>query len=319
MADATWTYAMNDATMDLTSATTQAQSTLYKLKTYILTAGWTVVSSSNSVSQGASDYWTTAAGLVRGATTGTARSWILLASPVGLVAGADGSYTGAQSQMWMVIDYVGASIYSANIGFYSLLPTGGSISAIPTTTAGHFITSATGLYTTTYTTAKINFAYTSTGGWYFMTTQPGNASVITFVCCLPLADPAVYGAITYPYAIITSFTLPATSPLISNIFTAIAGSTLWNTDGTIDASLPVATYTPVSNWASSTDINGNIPTIPFYVTNTGASKAIVGRIPDFAYTCATSMPSGFVVPGTGTPTQSSIVNMLFPSNVSIIS
>lgn len=105
----------------------------------IKNAGWTVVQSCDGVNISAvDDLWTSLSSIVRPTVTGGARSWQVYKSPEGIVAGLDGTYTGDQSRLWLVMDNYFYSVNDptrVNVKLCTGLPTGGSLTVSPSFTS----------------------------------------------------------------------------------------------------------------------------------------------------------------------------------------
>jgi hypothetical protein len=131
------TFSMNNLPSDQTTLAKQAQSALLFFKNSMVNlAGWSVVYSSNGTTASAADNCTALANFIPN-TSGSARTHITFESPVGCVAGLDGSWTGTQSKQWLTLDFMSNS--SANYYYFALclhrtLPTGGSTTARQTST-----------------------------------------------------------------------------------------------------------------------------------------------------------------------------------------
>lgn len=134
-----------------TTALEQSQSMLYALKDWLVSLGWTVDCSSDSVSasgpSGGTDYWSSGANLVWAA-SGTAHSWIWLRSP--------NNFPTTGRNYWLLIDCNNASNHFATFSFASGVPTG-SVGA----GAGNFNIQYSGTATNANAFAAQQFRHTS--------------------------------------------------------------------------------------------------------------------------------------------------------------
>ena len=308
---APWTtFNMNVWPANQSTAAAQGQSILYFLKTSLVSVGWTVVSSSNSSSfasggtSTANDLWTSYSTLIWGASQSSSRSWILLASPVGFVAGPNGSYLGAQSQMYFCIDCVssggndGYYNYQFNLNYYSTLPTGGSVSQTPT--GGNRQQMSTSYVNYTYPQAQLGIVYTvilsfaamSNGGFYMTIAEPGTGVLSTVIHFLPLVNVYNYGSLPYPYAAIGGFYYAwgQGNLIFSYMFDSGYNGyiTGWNYDGTPGAPrcMYLNSYNGIMPGSGTTvqgDINGNVFLLPGYIYNnvSGGYGGMIGQLPDF--------------------------------------
>lgn len=159
----TWNFdGLNTIPSDQTTLANQCSSCWWDFVTLITAAGdgaWTIESSSGWGSFGALTW----------ATGTNTHSWICLKSPVGIVAGNDGSYLGDQSCIWLTIDlnYATASA-TVKTKFHRTVPTGGTSTAAPTSTYQLSWYADTQFLRTTYAgTARWNFQRTNKGNFIF--------------------------------------------------------------------------------------------------------------------------------------------------------
>ena len=288
-----------------------------------MTAGWTVVSSCNSYSVSNSDLWTSSGAIIWNyGNTSYPRSWCLLASPVGFVAGPNGSYLGAQSQMYFCIDansndgsqYNNYAWY-LNVAWYSTLPTGGTTTTIPT--GGNMqalvlspTSSQAGLiYRTSVTTYiySLHFAYTSNGGWWASISAAGTAIMCTFMYFLPLVDVSEYNGLPYPYAAIGgySYNWSQSGLRFSSCFDSAVNPYVkgWNYDGTSGIPRCMSLSSGNTFAGSSTnvtgDFNGKNIVTPAYIYNYVPGKiSLIGQIPDFYEWFPITRANGCVFPAT---------------------
>ena len=205
--DKNWSFQLNTEPTDQTTLQKQCQSWFIQLKTFLITAGWSVESSSDGTTYSATtDLWGTDLTKINWNTNTSARSWILLKSPVGIVAGINGTYLGDQSRVWLLLDCHGGSVTDYNkwsVYFHREKPTNGtpSITTIPTSTNGITLTSNTIFLRTTRTNVRWQFAYTSTGNFYALVTLNGLMIMHTALIVYPVSELGKFQGKDYPYGI----------------------------------------------------------------------------------------------------------------------
>ncbi len=118
-----WTNYQNQVPADQSTLEKQAQSILWAVKDKLVTAGWTVTQSSDSVTADGTDNWTTSANLVWG--TG-AHSWVVLKSPNNFPSTGENTY--------FAIDLANANKYQVSLRLATADWTGGTTSSIGTGT-----------------------------------------------------------------------------------------------------------------------------------------------------------------------------------------
>ena len=324
--DKIWTFTqLNQLPADQTTLLNQCRSFLYFLKTNLLAIGWTVVSSSDSSTQGASDKWTSAAALTWNSSA-AARSWILLASPSNIVV----NQANAAAQVYLCIECVSASNSSFyNLTFYSTAPTGGTVAAIPTGGgAQSILTTGAAYINPTLTSSRFHFASTANGGWYAGITEISTSIMSTLLGFIDLADIQLFGANPHPFAIVGfSYYNLAIANMTYNVFDSVAntqGVKCFNYDGSagIPRAMiwcnPASFVMPGSNTLWTGDINGNVLDSNIYIYNASAGKvSSIGRIPDFRATGASSLINSSV-DNAVTPAFTFINQLLIPSNTTIL-
>jgi hypothetical protein len=201
----TWTIAFDTVPTDQTSLTLQCASFLTQFKDFLVSVGWSVEQSCDSTQYGAADYWTSLSALVW-ASSGV-HSWIVLKSPVGLVAGANGSYAGDQSRLWLSIDLLvtSALTYTATFGLHRVQPTTGpaSTSVCPTSDTQFGWTNQQFLRSSLTATAKWHFEACSTGEFWAFTGYT-SAGYLSFAFGLYPVSDVEKNTVTnndYPYAV----------------------------------------------------------------------------------------------------------------------
>jgi hypothetical protein len=162
-----WTFGLNATPTDQANLVNQMASFCLQLKNFLVAGGWSVVQSCNTTSFATNgmDYWSTTADITFAATTSN-HSWVILKSPVGLVPGLDGSYTGDQSCLWFSIDcnYVNTAA-QAKFYVHRANPTIGTAATnlCPTSTYQYGWAAQQFLRTTFANTAIFHFRRTSQG------------------------------------------------------------------------------------------------------------------------------------------------------------
>jgi len=205
--DKTWSFQLNTEPTDQTTLQKQCQSWFIQLKTFLIGAGWTIDGCSNGTTYSANlDLWGTDLNNITWNTNSLARSWLLLKSPVGIVAGLNGSYLGDQSRVWLILDCHGSSTtdYSKwSVYFHRVKPSTGvaSITTIPTSTNGITLISNTIFVRTAITNTKWQFANTNNGSFYALITLNGLLIMHTALMVYPIADVGKYQGKDYPFAI----------------------------------------------------------------------------------------------------------------------
>lgn len=264
-----------------------------------------------------------------------ARSYILLKSPVGLVAGADGSYLGEQSKLLVCLEAVSGATneYSKiNLTMYlSAVPIEANSATIPTggisinTSGFQFINNA-------LTQARFNFSRTSEGGIIAAIGTKTTGKMTSLLYILPLVDVQAYGLEDYPYAaVLGGFYWDAVANMSApQVFDQVGNNSgdivLFSHDGTVGIpremhlySLSTGTKEPGTGTSDTGDINGNILNWPIYIYNAAVGHcAMVGRLPDIYGIVSTGIPNGAVIPATGTITHSLINQILLPADVAFV-
>jgi hypothetical protein len=327
-----WTFLNNIDPQFNTSLTDQQKSFFLAIRDILKVAGWTAISSSNGVAYSpSSDQLTTPGNLVYANSQAANRSWVLLKSPIGFVAGPDGSYLGEQSRMFIVLEcysiavIMGFSISSAfNVNFYAAVGAGAAVNAIPAggiSSIGQFSTN-TRLLHDANTPQKYYFGYTDKGGVYAACKQVDTGIITAFFYVLPLANVGKYGLIDYPYAAICGcMAYSATGNLAGDLFDKYSGATMFNHNGSAGApraimpqSVLAPTYTIGAG--ATADINGDVIRSNIRIFNSVSGIADVGDVPDF-YLTGNNNGYGVTTPISGAIEHTSAGRLFIPNNITI--
>lgn len=130
-----WVFSENQVPSSVADLQSQNRAILLQLISFLVANGWSNYRGCNSTTVTAGDSWqNTPANLVWN-TSGNAHSWQILESPTGLIPGANGTYTGTQSKMWLGIELLSSSstiYYLFALHLWNSAPSGGSTTAVPT-------------------------------------------------------------------------------------------------------------------------------------------------------------------------------------------
>lgn len=157
-----WIFSRNVTPTDQSTVQQQSRSFLQQLKEFaVSSAGWTVSQSCDSTQVQSSDTWVGLSNIVNAASG--AHSWIVLKSPESIVAGANGSYAGDQSRVWLVIDCNNANPYIASFSLHRVAPTSGTTSAAPTSANALAFSATQFMRSSGVANAAFHFAACTTG------------------------------------------------------------------------------------------------------------------------------------------------------------
>jgi hypothetical protein len=176
--------------------------------------GWTVISSSDATTFGTTDLWAGNPAKLIWNTGTTARSHITLKSPEGLVAGLNGSYLGDQSRLWITINLAYATsgnFHQCGFVVHRVAPTGGSITALPTSADSIIYAAGTSLLYGSSANKNhmgvvkkgktVNGVVKGTGAFYAFNAEGGIGNITGALVLLPVVDPIkVSGGLDYPFA-----------------------------------------------------------------------------------------------------------------------
>jgi len=318
-----WIFGYNTPFTDQSSQLQQSRSAIFQWIALLTgSAGWTVVSSSNGTTSGNSNFIATLNDL-NWAASGN-HSWICLISPVGLVAGQNGSYTGTQSQIYLTIDLLTTSGSDLLVTFraHNVLPTGGTTSAAPTSTNQLSFINTQMFNNTFNSNGLLHFICTTKGAFLIFHGYPTQGFLHFYFGFFPISAVENNGSINYPYD--TAFIARGSnagnmftiSNLHGNMFT-------WWVDGT---------SVPSTGLVGMMDFNVAVlgsPTFPggdnftnkiysskcTFVTKTSGKIARIGDLSDIEM-CTSTVTQG-AVDGTAI-TQSFAGQFWLPSNVAIL-
>lgn len=347
----TWTFAYNQNPADQTSILAQSRSYLLALKNFLVaSAGWVVVQSCDSITVASSDLWgSDPTKLVYGRNGTNPTSWIVLKSPAGLVAGADGSYLGDQSRLWLCLSCgnnysngVNSFPFIGRAGFHRIAPTGGTTTAHPTSASEQVITGVNYTASTQfvreslYSTASFHFACTSQGNFLGMISYGSAGFVSGAIGILPVVSVQKHLATNQDYA----YAAGCFASWLDSGLGALSAAQLapnlslrgWAHDGTVSTNnaatgmhllcLGRADQANANDWIgtgfSSTGDSLNSQQLQgqLHLANSSAGRAAyIGRVPDI-YGSGAPTPQGSVDNG-ATPTQVYIGNLWLPTNVAI--
>ncbi len=295
----TWTRSTNQNPADQSSLQQQCRSFLMFLKTSLVSAGWTVSQSCDSTQVQSSDTWNALANLVNAASG--VHSWIVLKSPAGLVAGADGSYTGDQSRLWLSIDLNSANAYLAAILVHRVAPTGGTTSACPTSASQAGYSAQQFNRSTLAATAKFHFMTTDKGEFIALFGHSG-ANIIPFgMGIFPVTGVRKLASnLDYPYAVglhcgyLNSAKGCFDPSNAGYLFSDGFGIKSWSADGTTANLIGHAIGTAAGNqfigafFPSDGDSSTHLhPSSPVWILNNTSGKTfVIGTLADIEVTGA---------------------------------
>ena len=294
--NATWTFSDNQVPLCAnTTASDLERSFLVQLKEFLVNSGgWSVESSALSGTTSNSDLWGTSWSSLQGHYQGYTHSWITLKSPEGIVAGADGTGTGDQSRLWLVLDFAypqgnGYAIFTLHL----TAPTGGSVSTAPTSNTVVGYTSITQFMYGSYST-RFHFGVTGKG---FFRVLVSNAAVNMHTGLFLFPIMGVQATPVNDYAYATGFKLISQSNgfqnmSIHNVFNSLHG---WTNTGVSAYYYLDGHY--LSNYNSNRligssinnlgDIAGRLPSSDIFLYNSlGTHTFAIGKVADFAITGA---------------------------------
>lgn len=332
---------LSDGTVLLTGGTdTTTGSTLHNIQR--LTISSNTITGITATAQ--SDLWSDYSSICYNLAANP-RSYMVLTSPEGFVAGLDGSYTGDQSKMSVCIEAASDQAYNnykINLTLYAGIPSySASLTAIPTggqsiNLIGNQLTpviigqtvSTNGYQITpiTLTQSKFNFAFTQKGGFWSGIGGIGTGIFPSIMGVLDLADVQQIGANDYPHAVCAFQAFNNTANNFTySIFDSVlnsGGVKVYSPDGTsgtgramvlCNANTP--TVIPGYNTTYIGDVNGDILESAVYLYNATPNKvAMIGKIPDFKITNATLLTNGSVTPSLSNTTHTIINQVWVPSN-----
>jgi hypothetical protein len=322
----TWDTTYNVDPTSETDLTAQCRSYMMQLKDYLIaTAGWVMHESCDSVAVGGAgvDKWDSLTDIV--AATG-AHSWVVLKSPEGFCAGADGTYTGDQSRLWFCINMRYANYYQVEFTLHYVAPTGGTTTAAPTSTTQLTFPSQQFNGSILNTNTYFHFASTDEGGFLTMVTESGSGHVPFGLMLMNLVDPTEVNSTTfdYPYAVLATCVYSvsgvgafSTANLVSTTYSKVFGY-----DGTACVaklnSLAGGVSWLGSGWGATGDnINGEHKNAQVWITcETAGRYGVVGRLADM-FGSGMASPQGLVDHPT-LPTKVFVGNLYLPTDVVVL-
>ena len=282
----------------------RSQSQILLFKTSLESIGWVLTFSSNGTTASSADNVGTTAANINWNSSTAARTHMTFASPVGFCAGLDGSYAGAQSQIYLTLDCnasLGAVGYDRlSVILHKSLPTGGSTSAVPTSAGSQLIGAAQGQYTSnSIVSGHVHFAGISSGqqgngGFIFILTNSTVVGAESIFSLLPVINNVQIGGLDQPYnfACSLSFSTTANRVIDFTSTTFLLSMKTWNNDGTVGTGSGCISRAPDATCIGYGETNGGdvqqqntSSDIIFY--RTGAKGGIVGVFPDIFGTGAT--------------------------------
>lgn len=307
-----WQFNVNQTTATSGTLATDCKSVMYKLKTSLTgfsTSPWTVVSSSDGSTYGASDKWTSSSTLVWNS-SGNAHSWIVLQQ-----TGINGSGT---TQICIDLlssnasnTYLFSINFSPNAGFV----TGGTLTARPTATDEYSLTSQT-WYPNTAASSVLHVQQSSTGDctrWFVF-----SGGTIYSSCIID----TMYSDSAMSYKGVFSY---LQNPLYSNVYTSTAIFEGFNgaSGGTkfpayVGVESISSSAVPAMNSGAISDFSGGYPICPISLHSTTAgSRGRLGRLSDiFIGSSAIATGSGY--PSSGANTFAQFGAYVIPWNGSTI-
>jgi hypothetical protein len=313
----TWTFSLNVTPTDTTSVTTVQKSFLMQLMTFLIANGWTADGSCNSTATHATTNLSVYTDWVAAA-EGSAHSWQILKSPAGIVAGRDGSYTGDQSCIWMILSTNSAQAGTVAINFTTVKPTGGTTTATPndTTTSVGWAAGSSIYRNSGSTSAVFQFAVTSTGQFWAGITCPGVNKMIFFMAVFPTGTPAQVWGHDHPYciAVFKSYHDTAITPILSDFNTT--NYKVWTEFGLVVSAPTLMVYAysiggiGYNNTSGLTRLNVSESSIGYIYSPSGGG--FIGSIVDFEFHGCANLPNGVL--DAATPTKCNAYNIWVPVN-----
>lgn len=317
----TWTFSLNQTPETNTSQLTTNASFFLQLAAFLVANGWSYDGSCDGTDTHATNNVTTNANWVWAAEA-SAHSWMILKSPVGIVAGAGGSYTGDQSRVWMVLssNSTGAT---GLINMFLVKPTGGTTTATPTdaTTSLGFATAA--ICRATYASALFHFGVTTQGNFWAGITHSGSGRMPFFMALFPTSNPSPYKGLDYPYATaLFKYALDsASTPVLTALVTA--NFKCWDEFGL--TAVPVvaalgygsgANASAALGYGNASGVNrsGVVESVAGYL-HSSAAGGLIAKIVDFEFTGATAVPMGST--DNATVTRVSAYQLFIPANAAL--
>jgi hypothetical protein len=230
----TWVFLPNQTPADQSSSALRTKSQVFALKEFLKnSAGWTVTGSSTGTTTSASDLWTSPS-VIGQANEGSAHGWVTLQSPEGMNAGADGTYTGDQSRVWLVLSLNNGNGNIVRISAHRVAPAGGTNTATPSSTTQILLDGQT---INSLANGVMHFGAASSGHFYFLWAANG-ANLAQFALMIPpmaAVSTVVATSQAYPYEtpVICAYNTSSPGALAQATFLPTSGGVqAWCADGT---------------------------------------------------------------------------------------
>lgn len=316
----TWNFAHNVEPTGEADLTEQCRDFMMQLKDYLVaSAGWTVTESCDSVSVGGAgvDKWDALTDIV--AATG-AHSWMVLKSPEGMVAGADGTYTGDQSRLWFCINMRYTNYYQCELIAHRVAPTGGTTSAPPTSTNQIAFSSQQFNRTTLSTNTKFHFSSVAEGGFIAMLSYAGLGTMPFVLMLMNLVDPVEVASTTFDYPYAAYFLCAWQASGLGAFSRSIIGDTTTGRCWAYTGNTSYASINALGNadgwmgsaWGSSGDFNSFHDASDIWIT--AETAGYYGRIGRMADIFATGVPSPQGLVDNASPSKAVLGNLHIPTD-----
>jgi hypothetical protein len=244
-------------------------------------------------------------------------STIFLKSPVGFIAGPDGSYSGSQSQPVILLQMISNAYLNIRLYESESIMANAAIQVIPSIEIP---------FASTLDQSKFNFAFTQKGGFWASIAGIATNQMSLLMTLLDLADVQKIGNNDHPYAIHMTYTNLSSNTVgyAYKYFDSVSNTNARGIsyDGNFCSpraltwGVPTTTaYIPGTGTTNTGDYNGDILVSPIYIYDTTLNKvSMIGKIPDFKLTGASGLTNGSVVPSLAAPTHTVINGLLLPAN-----
>jgi hypothetical protein len=243
-----WTFSLNNIQTDYSSADNSNREYILLLLAFLTSHGWSYDGSCNSLAVSATNNIFGNADLIADATAANPKSWVVLKSPEGIVAGLDGSYLGDQSRLWISLAFTGygspplTNFCQLSYAVHRFKPTGGTTTAAPTSTSQLNMTGGVtsgGIFTWVQTNSRgapvaHHFAITDKGHFWSGITnlRQGHEGFGFFMTLMPLTNLVQHLGKDYPFGVlpIKADLSNTDGPTTSMVNSYCAG---WNSSGAV--------------------------------------------------------------------------------------